>query len=143
MCIFSQSTSQQLYTDYLYLNTITTLHLLKIAYSIPSNSLAKEFKYRKYWLNYIRKDLIYEYSQNDEVNSKWSIFFLNYFQWSRSFARSLVIDACQTNSCLDQSLMTHLSFYLLHTLSTHIMYLLLYNYLPFTCTSLKILHKLI
>ena len=48
---------------------------------------------------------------------------------------------CQTNSCLYQSPMTHLSIYILHTLSTYMMYLLLYNYLPFTCTSLKILHK--
>ena len=36
---------------------------------------------------------------------------------------------CQTNSCLYQSLMTHLYIYILHTLS------------PFTCTSLIILHK--
>ena len=51
---------------------------------------------------------------------------------------------CQTNSCLYQSLVTHLSIYILHTLSTlstYMMYSLLYNYLPFTCTSLIILHK--
>ena len=50
-------------------------------------------------------------------------------------------DDCQTNSCLYQSLMTHLSIYILHTLSTYMMYSLLYKLLPFTCTSLIILHK--
>ena len=37
--------------------------------------------------------------------------------------------------------MTQISIYILHTLPTHMMYSLLYNYLPFTCTSLTILHK--
>ena len=37
--------------------------------------------------------------------------------------------------------MTHLNIYILYTLSTYMMYLLLYNHLPFTCTSLIILHK--
>ena len=36
---------------------------------------------------------------------------------------------------------TYLHIYILHTLSTYVMYLLLYNLLPFTCTSLIILHK--
>ena len=37
--------------------------------------------------------------------------------------------------------LTHLSIYILHILSTHMMYSLLYNYLPFSCTSLIISHK--
>ena len=37
--------------------------------------------------------------------------------------------------------MTHLSIYILPTVSTYMMYSLLYNLLPFTCTSLIILHK--
>ena len=48
---------------------------------------------------------------------------------------------CQENSCLDHSLLTHLSIYILHILSTHMMYSLLYNLLSFICTSLITLHK--
>ena len=38
--------------------------------------------------------------------------------------------------------MTHFSIYILPTLFTYMMYSLLYNYLPFTCTSLINLHKI-
>ena len=45
---------------------------------------------------------------------------------------------CQTNTCLDQSLMTQIYIYIL---CTRVMYSLHYNYLPITFTSLIILHE--